>query len=405
MYTTAYLNEVVEIQQSRFFGRDSGVPRAIDHTAIAEEGFATIITGVRRCGKSTLLRQLAGENRANCFFLNFEDIRLSAFEPDDFVRLDQIVREAQTTRLFFDEVQVVDGWERYVRQKLDDGCQVYVTGSNASMLSRELGTRLTGRHLQAELFPFSFSEFCSFRQIEVTETSADAYLHTGGFPEYVKTENPQVIQQLIDDIIHRDIAVRYGIRDVGALRRLAAYLFANIARPFSANKLAAQLSIKAVSTVGEYIDHLEAAYLIATINRYSHSEKARLRNPRKAYCIDNAVVEFGTVKTSDDLGRKLENTVFLHLRRYFRSLFYFQEQHECDFIAFSGSKPTCAVQVCYFLNADNLDRELNGGFEALDFFGMDEGLLVTLNQTDRFTRAGKSIHVLPLHRFLSMDWK
>jgi predicted AAA+ superfamily ATPase len=404
VYTTAYLNEVVEIQQSRFFGRDSGVPRAIDHAAIAEEGFATIVTGVRRCGKSTLLRQLAGDDRANCFFMNFEDIRLSAFDREDFIRLDHVVSAANVRRLFFDEVQVVDGWERYVRQKLDDGCEVYVTGSNASMLSRELGTRLTGRHLQAELFPFSYTEYCTLKQLECGPVSAEDYLHNGGFPEFIKTGNAQVIQQLTDDILHRDIAVRYGIRDVGALRRLAAYLFANIARPFSANKLAAQLSIKAVSTVGEYIDHLEAAYLIATINRYSHSEKARLRNPRKAYCIDNAVVEFGTVKTSDDLGRKLENLVFLHLRRHFRSLFYFQEQHECDFIAFAGSKPKCAVQACYVLTEDNLDRELNGGFEALDFLGMDEGIVVTLNQSDRFTRAGKTLEVLPLHRFLTMVW-
>ena len=116
------------------------------------------------------------------------------------------------------------------------------------------------------------------------------------------------------------------------------------------------------------------------------------------------MVEFGTVKTSDDLGRKLENLVFLHLRRHFRSLFYFQEQHECDFIAFAGSKPKCAVQACYVLTEDNLDRELNGGFEALDFLGMDEGIVVTLNQSDRFTRAGKTLEVLPLHRFLTMVW-
>lgn len=198
--------------------------------------------------------------------------------------------------------------------------------------------------------------------------------------------------------------MRYGIRDVGALRRLAAYLFANIARPFSATKLAPQLSVKAVSTVIEYIDHLEAAYLVSTVSKFSHSEKARLRNPRKAYCIDNAVVEFGTVKTCNDLGRKLENLVFLHLRRHYRSLFYFHEQHECDFFAFGGSKPKCAVQVCYVLTEDNLDRELNGGFEALVFFGMDEGIVVTLNQSDQFTRAGKTLAVLPLHRFLTLTW-
>lgn len=404
MYTTAYLSEVAENQQARFFSRDLGVPREIDVSAISETGFATIVTGVRRCGKSTLLRQIAGDDRANCFFLNFEDIRLSAFEPEDFIRLDHVVSAAKFHRLFFDEVQVVDGWERYVRQKLDDGCEVYVIGSNASMLSRELGTRLTGRHLQAELFPFSYTEYCTLKQLECGPDSAEDYLLKGGFPEFIKTGNAQVIQQLTDDILHRDIAVRYGIRDTGALRRLAAYLFANVARPFSATKLTAQLSVKAVSTVIEYIDHLEAAYLVSTVSKFSHSEKARLRNPRKAYCIDNAVVEFGTVKTSDDLGRKLENLVFLHLRRHFQSLFYFQEQHECDFIAFRGSKPKRAVQACYVLTEDNLDRELNGGFEALDFFGMDEGILVTLNQSDRFTRAGKTLEVLPLHRFLTMAW-
>lgn len=193
MYTTAYLNEVAESQQARFFGRDPGVLREIDISAIAEVGLATIITGIRRCGKSTLLRQIAGDDHANCFFMNFEDIRLSAFEPDDFIRLDHVVSVGIARRLFFDEVQVVDGWERYVRQKLDDGCEVYVTGSNASMLSRELGTRLTGRHLQAELFPFSYTEYCTLKKLECGPVSAEEYLHNGGFPEFIKTGNAQVI--------------------------------------------------------------------------------------------------------------------------------------------------------------------------------------------------------------------
>lgn len=400
MYTFEYLSELAQSQHERFFARDLGVPRQVDVHTARQKGFATIITGVRRCGKSTLLRQLAGDDHENSFFFNFEDIRLSAFDSDDFVRLTRVIGAENRTRIFLDEVQVVLGWERFVRQMLDDGLEVYVTGSNASMLSQELGTRLTGRHLPVELFPFSFSEYCLLRESSPSQESLERYLRHGGFPDYARTENPLLIQQLTDDILHRDIAVRYGIRDVNTLRQLAGYMFANTSRPFSATRLATQLPIKAVSTVLEYIDHLEAAYLILQVPKFSHSEKARLRNPRKAYCIDPAIVTHATLKTTDDLGRKLENLIYLHLRRKYKRVFYFGEQHECDFIAFGATEPAAVVQVCYTLNENNLNRELDGAFAALSFFGLSKAVLVTLNQNDCFTRGNQQVDVIAAHQFI-----
>src|SRR5690606_24660791 len=136
-----------------------------------------------------------------------------------------------------DEIQVVDGWERYVRQKLDEGMQLVITGSNASLLSSELGTKLTGRHITKELFPFSYKEYCTFNSVDSSEEALFNYLKTGGFPEYVNTGNDDILHQLFEDILIRDIAVRYGVRDIKTLQRLALYLVSNVGNLVTGNKL------------------------------------------------------------------------------------------------------------------------------------------------------------------------
>ena len=185
--------------------------------------FAKIITGVRRCGKSTLVQMLLKDSS---FYINFEDTTLYGFTVKDFPILDeaiaQFVKEnGKCKYLCFDEIQSVEGWEVYVHQKLDEGFLVVVTGSNASLLSSELGTRLTGRHLDLEMFPFSFSEFCSFKKLNQNVSSFSKYLEKGGFPEFLKTGSNEILQNLFDDILVRDIAVRNSIRDIRTLKVLA----------------------------------------------------------------------------------------------------------------------------------------------------------------------------------------
>jgi predicted AAA+ superfamily ATPase len=362
---------------------------------------ALIITGIRRCGKSTLLFQFISEKYPEAFFLNFDDTRLYGFENSDFSRLDEVISETGKNVLIFDELQEVEGWERYVRQKLDENFKVVITGSNASLLSKELGTKLTGRYIAKELFPFSFREFTSFGSFKHNEDAVMQYMKLGGFPEYVKSRQPEILSHLFDDILIRDIVVRYGIRDIKSLQRLALYLISNIAKPVTGSKLKQAVGISATSTILEYFSYLESAYLFHFVPRFSYSAKSQMINPRKVYSADPGLITVNSASFSDDSGRKLENIVYNYLRAHYKDIFYFLEKNECDFIALRRAHKPLAVQVCYILDKDNLGRELEGLNEALRFLGIKDGVIVTINQKDMFVTEGITAHVVPASEFLS----
>jgi len=394
------ITEVVLEQNEVWQQRKKGIRREKIAELKLHEGFASIITGIRRCGKSTLLRQLLPGASGRSLFVNFEDPRLAGFERDDFRRLDKVLQAEKTENLFLDEIQMLDRWELYVRQKLDEGYKVVVTGSNATLLSKELGTKLTGRHLSFELFPFSYSEFLRFRKQKNNTGNMEHYLRLGGFPDFLKLQEPTVLQQLLDDILFRDIAVRYGLRDVASLRRLAVYLISNIGKPVSATKLTPLFDIKATSTLLEYFSHLQDAYLVQFVPKFSYSLQVQIRNPKKVYAIDLGLFSYNSITFTEEHGRRLENLVFLHYRRLGREVFYFNEKKECDFIVFEKGKVKEAVQVCYEINADNLKRETEGLEEALAFFGLKEGTIITFNQEDEYARKNKIIRLVPIHKWL-----
>ena len=399
MVIKSVLKEVAEAQKSNLLKLDTGMIRHQLNSMPELKSHALIISGIRRCGKSTLLHQWLKSKYQGAFYLNFEDPRLYELELNDFTRLDQIITEQESNTLFFDEIQVIVGWERYVRQKLDEGFQLVITGSNTTLLSSELGTKLTGRHIMRELFPFSWKEFCDFKSLAPSEASLKKYMETGGFPEYVKTENDDILHQLFEDILMRDIAARYGVRDLKSLQRLALYLISNVGNLVTGNRLKSLLDIGATSTVMEYFSHLEQTWLLHFIPKFSYSVRKQSINPRKVYAIDTGLINVNSISFSDDVGRILENLVYLHLRRSFKEICYFSEKGECDFVVSEKENVQMVIQVCYELTPDNLDRELKGLFEALNFFEMDKGYLVTQNQTDHFEREGKTAEVLPCHRF------
>ena len=392
--------EVVDGQAENFLNKNLGWTRELLPQLKVLNNFALIITGIRRCGKSTLLFQLLNQRFDNAFYLHFEDARLAGFEKEDFARLSHEIERRKPQVLFFDEIQMMERWELFIRQKLDEGYKIVLTGSTATLLSKELGTKLTGRHLSVELFPFSYTEFLGFNKLKNTEKSATDYLRRGGFPEYLKTENGFVLNQLLEDILYRDIAVRYAIRDVKFLKQLAVYLLSNIAKPVSANQLVKLFHIKATSTVLNYFAFLENAYIVQFLPMFSHSLKKQIRNQKKVYAIDLGMFTENSIVFSDESGRRLENTVFLHLRRKYRELYYFQEKKECDFIAFEKGKPVAFIQACYELTPDNLERETAGLYAALHFFEKSAGKIVTLNQKENFSKDGKKIEVVPLNEFL-----
>ncbi len=395
MLSQDLIAEVLDHQNQTWLKRNEGVIREKLPEIKIHQGFANIITGVRRCGKSTLMRQMLANVSGKSLFFNFEDPRLTGFETDDFRRLDKEIAKRNVKNLFFDEVQMLENWELYVRQKLDEAFNVTVTGSNASLLSKELGTKLTGRHLSYELFPFSYSEYLLLEKQKDTSKTFSAYLEEGGFPDFIKTKNPAVLHHLLDDILMRDIAVRYGVRDSKSLRRLAVYLISNIGKPISAGKLTQTLGIKAPSTILEYFSYMEDAYLVQFIPKFSYSLKVQIRNPKKVYAIDLGVFAHNSVIFSKDMGRKLENLVFLHYRRLGKEIYYFHEKTECDFVIFHKGKIEEVVQVCYDVNEGNLEREINGLVSAMEFFNLSEGKIITFNQTDDYHVNGKNIKLIP----------
>jgi len=399
MIQLEFLEDILEQQKSAIASKDAGMRREQFASLPDISSHALIVSGIRRCGKSTLLFQLLRERYPAAVYLNFDDPRLYDFGIDDFVKLDKLIDTHGSTVLMFDEIQLIKGWERYVRQKLDENFQVFVTGSNASMLSRELGSSLTGRHISKELFPFSYTEYCSFHQFEPCPETTLSYLMDGGFPEYQKQKNAEILTSLLDDLIVRDIAVRYNIRDVRTLQRLTLYLLSNIGNRVSGNKLKAAFGISSATTILEYFSHLEQSYLMSFVPMFDYSLKKQNVNPRKVYAIDPGLVEVSTPSFTRDAGHKLENIVFLALRRSYRQIYYFSRKRECDFLVMERGIIASAIQVCLELNSDNLQRECAGLSEALQAFNLQEGTIVTLSQKDDFTRDGMKVHVIPFHEF------
>lgn len=404
MILESVIARVVEQQQNRLLSRDHGLPRELVPATQSLSSHALIISGVRRCGKSTLLMQIMkGMDEKRFLYLNFESPHLYEFSISDFSRLDNLITQKGATTLFFDELQMVKGWEMYIRQKLDEGVQVFITGSNASLLSKELGTKLTGRHITQELFPFSYTEFLSFNALSPSVDSLSNYMATGGFPEFVKTGDEEQLATLFDDVLLRDIVSRYGIKDIKSLQRMASYLVANIGNRITATKLKQPLSIGATSTILIWFSYLELSYLVCFLPMFSHSTKAQLINPRKVYVIDPGLVNVISNSMTDDSGRKLENLIFLHLRRKYTELFYFDEKGECDFVAMKNGVVARLVQVCYELTPDNLKREVNGLLRAMRFFNQHEAVIVTFANTDVFEQDGFVIKVVPAYTYLTTD--
>ncbi|MCL2479617.1 MAG: ATP-binding protein [Treponema sp.] len=398
------LTEISKNQRAALDAQDSGLPRTILADLPDIKSHALVISGIRRCGKSTLLRQFVKKLKRQFFYLNFDDIRLADFTVDDFGLLDKIITESGARLLFFDEIQSAKHWELYIRQKLDEGFQTAITGSNASLLSRELGTRLTGRQITRELFPFSWKEYCSFMRVKAGPDSFSDYLEKGGFPEYLKSGNREILVQLQSDIIYRDIAVRYGIRDTASLRQLFVYLVSIPSQKITAGKLRQMAGVKSPTTVLEYLSYFRESYLLNFLQCFAWSAKARSLAPKKVYIIDPGIIKTSAVFFSENSGALLENYVYNMLRAMEQDIYYFTDNNgsECDFIisVFSDkeSKPTC-IQVCWELTTDNQNREIGGLLAAMDFFDTENGLILTFNTRDTIRTSGKEIMVMPAWKY------
>lgn len=364
--------------------------------------FATIISGIRRCGKSVLSKQLV-KNYQKIYYFHFENVQLSDFEQKDFSKLDECFLETigEEGIYLLDEIQNIKGWEIYVRQLVDNGNKVIITGSNASMLSKELGTRLTGRHLSYELYPFSYNEYLSFTKKRKNIDSFENYFQSGGFPEYLNLNINEVLENLFQDVFYRDIVVRNDIKKEIELKKFITYISANVGVEISYNKIQKLLGLGSHNTVSQFILACEQAYLFFSINKFDYSIKKQSINPKKLYCVDNGLLRLNSFSFSDNLGRYLENLVFMGLKRKYKEIYYYKNNNECDFIVNHKGKIIMAIQVCYKLNDMNKDREFAGLIEALKEFNLENGTIVTYNQEDEFVIDERKIKLIPAYKWLN----
>lgn len=400
------LRKVVKSQREELSLFEQGIEREEINEIDLNLPLALVLSGIRRCGKSTLLRQLM-KKVGGFYYFNFEDPRATNFEVGDFEKLDQIFHEEYDSQAhyFFDEIQNIPKWELFVRRLVDLKKHVMITGSNASLLSKELGTKLTGRHLTYELFPFSFKEFLRINKEKPNIGSFEEYFINGGFPEYLKLKRPDVLQELLRDVLARDISIRYKIRNQKTLRELAVYLLTNIGKKFTYNALKKNFKMGSTHSAISFVSYFEDTYMLFTIPRFDYSLRKMIVNPKKVYSVDNGFSIKNSVSFFDDRGRLFENLVFINLRNKHKEIFYFQENNECDFLIREGMGVVKAIQACYELNEENKDREINGLLEAMKKFKLKEGLILTYNQDDKFMIKDKIIKAIPLWKWLLENGK
>ncbi|MFP4400741.1 MAG: ATP-binding protein [Candidatus Woesearchaeota archaeon] len=394
----------VIVKQQADLKKDNGIKRDFEVKQI--NNFVTIITGVRRCGKSTLVRKHL-ENKRPIYYTYFEDISLAEFSLEDFISLEEKFEEkfGPDGIFFFDEIQNINGWEKYVRELVDRGKKVIITGSNSSMLSRELGSRLTGRHISLELYPFSYNEYLRINDRDHKIDLFKNYLKEGGFPEFVKSKDSDILKNLFMDILYRDVIVRNDIKNDVALKNLISHLISNIGKLTSFNKLKDIVNVKSTNTITQFMDYLENAYVLFSVKKYDHSFKRQLVNPKKIYCIDSGIIESNAFMFSDNLGRILENTVFIELKRRRKEIYYHKDDKECDFVCVEKNKVCDAYQVTWDLTHENKKREIDGLSDAMDKYGLKEGYILTFDYEDKITENRKKIIILPVWKWILSDQK
>ncbi|MBS3141721.1 ATP-binding protein [Candidatus Woesearchaeota archaeon] len=372
-----------------------------------------ILTGIRRCGKSTVLRQIM-KNKENFCYVNFEDERFLDFKSQDFESLNEILIEIYNNPkiYFFDEIQNIEKFETFVRRLQDEGKKIIITGSNASLLSKEFGTRLTGRSKLFEIFPFSFLEYLRLKNIDIEKDwsyktqkrveikkAFNEYLVLGGFPEYLKTQDKDYIKNIYENILYKDVIARYSIKKQKIMKELVSILVTNISSTFTYNAIKNNLGLSNSITVKEYISYMINSYFFFELSKFDFSLRKSLNAPKKIYLIDTAFNQIG-FNFSPNTGKNLENIVFIELKRRKNEVYYFSEKNECDFVIKDDAKIIQAVQVCYNLTKENKDREVNGLLGALNKFKLKQGYIITFDQEEEFEQEGKKIKVIPIWKWL-----
>ena len=380
-----------------------------------------VITGIRRCGKSFLLKLIKEElsiKEKGYFYINFNDERLVDFSIEDFQKIIDFLNEhnyEEKCFLFIDEIQEVMGWEKWV-DRIKNRYPLFITGSNSRLLSKEISTVLTGRSINLSLTPFNFREFLEARKVKIENWQLDLkqqsiirrefeiFLQSGGIPLRVISGNNIVMKELHENILYRDIIKRFG-KLVRQIKEISVYLMSNPSSLVSLRAVSKMVRIKNTSTVKSILDSFESSFLFFFTNKFDYSVKKQVQNPRKVYCIDNGFLINLGFRLSEDKGKLLENLVAIELKRMGKEIFYYSDKNECDFLIREGIKIVNAIQACYELTEENKEREINGLLEAMKKFKLKEGSILTYNQSDELKVKDKIIKVIPLWKWLLEDKK
>ncbi|MBI4141852.1 ATP-binding protein [Candidatus Woesearchaeota archaeon] len=383
-----------------------------------------IITGIRRCGKSFLIRQMIDYllahkvNSKNVIFLNLESPYFDEFR-EKVIYLEQAfdeylyLTEAKgRVIVFLDEVQFFKNWQVFVKAKYEtERVKFILTGSNSWLLSSEYATLLSGRTIQFNLFPFSFREFLTAKGIDVSSNLKIAvhelaikkvfteFLEWGGFPEVILNnsieQKKDILTNYYKNIIYRDIIPRFKISSIRQTEELCHYLISNIGKMHSYNQLSGLIGLSD-KTIKDYLHYFMQAYLLFEVNKYSHSLKKQMVNLKKVYVSDVGFTSALGFRNSQDSGRFLENLVFIELLRRAKQVYYHKEKYECDFLVKAGNSISEVIQVCHEINDDNKKREFAGLREAMQVWGVKKGVILTFAQEEKL----KGVSILPVWKWL-----
>jgi len=381
------------------------------------------IIGVRRSGKTTTLYQIIkilqnkGVDPKNIVFLNFDDTEINGASFEEIMKAIEKINPG-VNYLFLDEIQQKKVWERWIRTLYDQDRfkQIFVSGSSASLLSKDIGRVLTGRHVTFTVFPCSFKEYLRF--IGWNDFSNDylaynknkilhhlqTYILGGGFPEIIgknEFERKTILTNIHNDILARDISARYNV-SYDITRKISYHLLSNNSKEFSFRSIANAVDVS-VETVEKHLQYLEESCMILTLPVFSYKTKIRFKKNKKSYCIDTGLRNTVAFRISEDIGRNAENVVFLELLRRKKDVFFWKDkkQHEVDFLIKEGLKPTTVIQICWNVtNEKTQQREINGLISAMETFNLDEGIILTEDFEKVEKLNGKKIKFMSLWNWL-----
>lgn len=405
------IQQVVADQSVLVSAKKRGVLRQIDYQKHIKSKQISVISGIRRTGKSTLMLQLA-DNFSAFHFITFDDERLINFQVSDFNTLMVELNKIKTAKvIIIDEVQNIEGWERFVRRLHDEEYKVILSGSNSKLLSSELATHLTGRYIKTELYPFSFSEYLQLHQIDHNDKTTsnissinklfDQYLEKGGFPEYCISDEDEYLKRIYEDVLYRDLIVRFGIKNIKGFKNLSQYLFTNFTKETNYNTLAGLLGFSSTTSVRDYISFLSESYMLFELYRYDFSLKKQYTSNKKIYAIDNGLRNKVSFRLGSDLGQLLENTIFIELKRRGVDIWYYKTKNnlEIDFLWFNNEPEL--LQICYDLSSPStFKREVAALETAMQEFNVQHSTIISYTASDRIETTSGIITVIPAWKWL-----